>query len=288
MKRLEPVLVAEKPDWVLLYGDTNSTIAGALVASKLRQRCAHIEAGLRSFNRAMPEELNRIATDHLSDLLLCPTNTAMDNLRNEGLGTRSALTGDVMHDAALFYGRRAIAHEAAGVIAVPKGRDELFALATVHRAENTDDPEKLGRILTALNQIAREVCPVLLPLHPRTLKAMETAGLSAGVIEILPPVSFFQMLLLESRATLILTDSGGVQKEAYFAKRPCVTLRDDTEWVETLDNGCNVLAGTDPSRIVTAAYRATEAGPWRQLYGDGNAGTAILRTLQQKEAEPAF
>jgi len=286
IKRIEPILHSEAPDWVLLYGDTNSTLAGAVVSSKMGLPTAHIEAGLRSFDRRMPEELNRVATDHLSDLLLCPTETAIENLRREGLEARSAQTGDVMYDAALFYHRRAEQREATGAISLPPiaRTDAPFALATVHRAENTDAPEKLAAILEALDALARDVCPVLLPLHPRTLKAIEAAHLSAGRIEILPPASFFQMLLLEARASLIMTDSGGVQKEAYFANRPCVTLRNETEWVETLENRCNVLAGSDPARIKAAAAGAATAGPWRQLYGDGDAGTRILEVLSSQRA----
>jgi UDP-GlcNAc3NAcA epimerase len=276
MKRLEPVLIAEKPDWVLLYGDTNSTMAGALVASKLHSPCAHVEAGLRSFNRRMPEELNRIVTDHLSDLLFCPTATAIENLAHEGLRDRAVLTGDVMYDAALEFRHRAEAGQAPVAAGWKPGE---FALATVHRAENTDDPTRLRAILGALERISLEICPVVFPLHPRTAKAAP-AGWSPGRVHALPPLGYLDMLLLESRARFILTDSGGVQKEAYFMRTPCITLRDETEWVETLENRCNVLAGADEERILAAAWNAGGAGPWTNAYGDGRAGEHILRSLR--------
>lgn len=281
IKRIEPILMAEKPDWVLLYGDTNSTLAGAVTSSKLHLPTAHIEAGLRSFDRRMPEELNRIATDHLSDLLLCPTQTAIENLAREGLASRAVLTGDVMYDAACFYRERAEKLEAEGNLELPPlaRHGAAFALATVHRAENTDDFDKLAAILRALERIACEICPVLLPLHPRTLHVLRASGWSPEKISILPPASFFQMLLMESRARFIVTDSGGVQKEAYFMRRPCITLREDTEWVETLEGGCNVLTGADEARIWEAACQTASAGPWRNLYGGGDAGTTILEAL---------
>ena len=276
MKRLEPVLSAERPDWLLLYGDTNSTLAGAVVGAKLGVRMAHIEAGLRSFNRHMPEEINRIVADHLCDRLLCPTSTAVDNLEREGLTARTILTGDVMYDAVLH------AQEVAEQHAAPEHRARQplsFALATVHRAENTDDPARLSEIVLALDRISREVCPVVLPLHPRTRKSIEALGVRTGKIELTEPASYMDMLLLESRARFILTDSGGVQKEAYFARVPCITLRDETEWVETLANGCNALTGANAERIITAALESVNAGPWTAVYGDGHAGRRIIESL---------
>jgi UDP-GlcNAc3NAcA epimerase len=279
LKKLEPALAEGRPDWVLLYGDTNSTLAGAVAAAKMGFGVAHVEAGLRSYNRAMPEELNRIVADHLSDLLLCPTEAAMKNLAKEGLSARAVRTGDVMYDAAIAF--RQLAEERGGEVAEgwPAG---TFALATIHRAENTDDPERLKAILTALDGIAKEQCPVVLPLHPRTSAKLRELGWSVGSVTVVPPVGYLEMLLLEGRARFILTDSGGVQKEAYFAKVPCVTMRDETEWVETLANRCNVLTGADEGRIRDAASRAAESGPWTDLYGDGSAGEAILRTLMER------
>jgi UDP-GlcNAc3NAcA epimerase len=276
IRLLEPVLIAERPDWVLLYGDTNSTLAGALVASKLGMRTAHVEAGLRSFNRSMPEELNRVVTDHLSDLLLCPTSAAMNNLRREGLDHRAVVTGDVMYDAMLVGAERAEQQEG------PLTRDWLsgtFALATVHRAENTNDHRRLRAILNGLEQVAAEICPVVLPLHPRTRKAAAEIGWTPHNVRAIRPISYLEMLLLERRARLILTDSGGVQKEAYFARVPCVTLRDETEWVETLEGGCNTLAGANEHRIIEAARATANAGPWTAIYGTGNAGGVIVEKL---------
>jgi len=231
LKRLEPVLDAETPDWVLLYGDTNSTLAGALVAAKAGFSIAHIEAGLRSHRRAMPEEINRIVADHLSELLFCPTALAVENLRKEGLDQRAVMTGDVMYDACLEF--RDIAAKRSHPLA-DSWNPGAFALATVHRAENTDHPDRLREILNALDFIARTVCPVLWPLHPRTGKRLSEMRWSARSVTIIPPVSYLEMLLLEARARFILTDSGGVQKEAYFLEVPCITLRDETEWQETL------------------------------------------------------
>jgi UDP-GlcNAc3NAcA epimerase len=277
LKRLEPVLAAEKPDWVLLYGDTNSTLAGAVVASKLVLRTAHIEAGLRSHRRGMPEEINRVVADHLSDLLLCPTPLAIENLRKEGLGERAVLTGDVMKDASIMY--RAEAERRNGGVA-GRWRTGEFALVTVHRAENTDHPERLTRIVSALDEIARTLCPVVWPVHPRTKKRLTEMGCAPDGVVMIEPVSYFEMLLLEGRARFILTDSGGVQKEAYFFRVPCVTLRDETEWVETLARNCNVLTGACEKKIVEAARAVDQAGPWTAVYGNGDAGDRILAALQ--------
>jgi UDP-GlcNAc3NAcA epimerase len=279
IKRLEPVLAQEQPDWVLLYGDTNSTLAGAVVASKMGLRVAHVEAGLRSFNRRMPEELNRIATDHLSDLLLCPTQTAIENLRREGLENRAILTGDVMYDAVLAFRQRA---ESQGGQLADRWRPGAFALATVHRAENTDDSTRLLPIITALDEIAATICPVVLPLHPRTEKRLGEMGWVPRTLTVIRPISYLEMILMQSRARFILTDSGGVQKEAYFAQVPCITLRDETEWLETLANNCNVLVGADKGRILAAAAKADHAGPWTAAYGDGQAGGNVLEAMRTR------
>ncbi|MBI4576427.1 MAG: UDP-N-acetylglucosamine 2-epimerase (non-hydrolyzing) [Planctomycetes bacterium] len=283
MTRLEPVLRDAPADWVVLYGDTNSTLAGALVAAKLGLRIAHVEAGLRSYNRQMPEEINRVTADHLSDLLLCPTPTAVRNLAREGLQDRAVLVGDVMYDAALRY--RDVAEGRGGDLA-ETWRPGTFALATVHRQENTDDVHRLATILGALDRIAERICPVLLPLHPRTRKAMAEAGLSCRSVTTLRPVSYLEMLLLEGRARFVLTDSGGVQKESYFVRTPCITLRNETEWVETLENRCNVLAGADEEAICAAAGCARQAGPWTAVYGDGRAAQAMLGALEVALMEP--
>lgn len=276
LKGLEAVFEQTRPDWVVLYGDTNSTLAGAVAASKLHLRVAHVEAGLRSWNRRMPEEINRIVADHLSDLLLCPTAAAMDNLAKEGLLARARRTGDVMYDAFLWFQQEAGRHRSEVVDA---WRGKRFALATVHRAENTDDEPRLRAILDALEEVSASVAPVLLPLHPRTRQRIVDLGWTAKSVYLLDPVSYLEMLVLEAEARLILTDSGGVQKEAYFAKRPCVTLRDETEWVETLHDGCNTLAGADRAAIIQAAQHSDVAGPWTDLYGDGRSGQAILDAL---------
>jgi len=280
LKALEPVLQAGKPDWVLLYGDTNSTLAGTLAAAKLGLRLAHVEAGLRSYRRTMPEEINRVVADHLSDLLCCPTSLAFDNLRKEGLEDRAVITGDVMYDAVLLYRELAEAHN--GRLAQTWHARE-FALATVHRAENTDDEFRLRSIVQALERVASTICPVLWPMHPRTLKRLGELGSPLSSVAAIDPVSYFQMLLLESRARFVLTDSGGVQKEAFFFHVPCITLRDETEWEETLENRCNVLAGCNEERILEAAGSAAQAGPWQLAFGDGNAAGAILNTLADWE-----
>ena len=277
LKRLEPVLMSEKPDWVLLYGDTNSTLAGALVAAKLDLRMAHIESGLRSYRRAMPEEINRIVTDRLSDLLFCPTPLAVENLRKEGLQDRAVMTGDVMYDASLAFKQVA---EARGGPLTHAWKPAQFALATVHRAENTDDPEHLRAIVEALDKIATSICPVVWPMHPRTKKKLADLSLSTGSISVIQPVSYLDMLLLQGRARFILTDSGGVQKEAYFLKVPCITMRDETEWQETLENNCNVLTGPCKDKITAAAASVDQAGPWAAAYGNGNAGGAMLDALR--------
>lgn len=276
IKRLEPVVAEHRPDWVLLYGDTNSTLAGAVVCAKLGVWVAHVEAGLRSYNRRMPEEINRIVADHLSDLLFCPTAASVRNLEKEGLSDRAVLSGDVMYDAALHY--RNLAETRGGPLA-EQWKPKSFALATLHRVENTDDPEKLRSIFAALERVAREICPVLLPLHPRTRKCLSAAGIEAQEVALIPPVSYLEMLLLEGRARFILTDSGGVQKEAYFLRIPCVTLRNETEWVETLEARCNILAGGGCEDIIGAARRTGEAGPWNACYGEGKAGVATIGAL---------
>ena len=281
IKRLESALSNLKPDCVLLYGDTNSTLAGAVVCSKMGVPVAHIEAGLRSFNRRMPEEINRVVADHLSDILFCPTKAAVGNIDREGLADRAVFCGDIMYDSAIYFGRLA---ERRGGILAEQFPPKTFALATIHRAENTDDPERLRRIFAALESVARNTCAVALPLHPRTRKSIATAGIISQAVTILSPLSYLDMLFLERRARFIITDSGGVQKEAYFAQVPCITTRDETEWVETLENGCNVLTGADGAAITDTIADIGGAGPWTAQYGDGNSCEVILETLLRRRA----
>lgn len=244
---IEELLLAEKPDRVLVYGDTNSTLAGALAAAKLHVPVAHVEAGLRSFDMRMPEEVNRILTDQVSDILFCPTNAAVANLEREGFRHRPvdiSLVGDVMNDAALVFAPRAA--RSAGAT-----HEGGFILATIHRAENTDDPTRLAAIVGALNQLHEHVAPVVLPLHPRTAKSLKAARLTLDVL-LIDPVGYLEMLWLLQRTALVLTDSGGVQKEAYFFGKPCVTMRNQTEWVELVESGANLVVGTEREAAVAA------------------------------------
>ena len=278
---VEQILLDEKPDWLLVYGDTNSTLAGALAAAKLHVPVCHVEAGLRSFDKRMPEEVNRILTDHVSALLLCPTHAAIVNLRNEGVTQGVHHVGDVMYDAALMFAK--VAEPAAEVLARYGLGPKSFSLATVHRAENTDDPQRLQGILTALSNLATSVRPVLLPLHPRTRATLKSRGLEPlldrnPAFKVVEPVPFLDMIVLEQQASLILTDSGGVQKEAYFQRVPCVTLRDETEWVETVESGWNQLAGADRARIEQAAA-AAKPGAVIDEYGAGEAAGSVVDLL---------
>ena len=257
LARCEEVIVSEKPHLVLVYGDTNSTLAGALAAAKLHIPVAHVEAGLRSFNRRMPEEINRVLTDHVSDLLFIPTETARKNLNAEGIVKGVHLVGDVMYDAAVQH--REIAKQHSHVLHDVGVASKQFFLATVHRAENTDAPDRLAGIVSAFEELA-QIKPVVWPLHPRTRKRMSELGIALKQenLKIIEPASFLDMMLLESNASLILTDSGGVQKEAQWFAVPCVTLRDETEWVETVESGWNRLAGADRAAILDAAKESLE------------------------------
>lgn len=275
LEAIEKALIDFKPKWVLVYGDTDSTLAGALAASKLHIRVAHVEAGLRSFNRQMPEEINRIVTDHLSDILFAPTQTAIDNLAREGI-KHGHLVGDVMYDVALHYGAQVEARSAP-----MENLPTEFALATVHRASNTDDPALLGAILEGFS---KSPLPVVLPLHPRTRKMISTFGLALpDRLIVSQPVGFLDMVWLERQAKVILTDSGGVQKEAYFQGVPCVTLREETEWTELVDAGWNRLCPPTSGDAIVAAIEAalTSKPPQAQLYGDGNASGKIARLLAE-------
>jgi UDP-GlcNAc3NAcA epimerase len=281
LEKIEEVLVAEKPDCVLVYGDTNSTLAGALAARKLHIRVMHVEAGLRSFNMEMPEEINRILTDRISDILCCPTDHAIENLRNEGFDhfpCTIAKTGDVMQDAAMYYSTLSPARS--DIIMRLGLTNNGFALCTIHRAENTDDRTRLVAIVEALNRIASET-RLVLPLHPRTRKIMDGLGLKL-VFTPIDPVGYFDMLELLKGAKIVLTDSGGVQKEAFFFAKPCVTIRDETEWVELVAGGYNQLAGADSDRIVSAYQEMSQLqfNDLKDLYGSGRASAQIVRLLQ--------
>jgi UDP-GlcNAc3NAcA epimerase len=271
---IETAVLGEQPEIVLVYGDTNSTLAGALAASKLRVPIAHVEAGLRSFDRAMPEELNRVLVDRVSSLLFAPSETAVSNLKNEGITEGVHDVGDVMLDANLRLApiarERSEALELAGVEAGG------YALVTVHREANTREPA-LGRIVEGLNALEE---PVVFPLHPRTGGAIESQGLQlGGHVRPRPPAGYLDFAALASQARVILTDSGGVQKEAYWYEVPCVTLRENTEWVETVEAGWNRLVGTDPSTIATAAREARPGAEHPPLYGDGHAADLIADVL---------
>lgn len=278
---VEKVLDEEKPDWLLVYGDTNSTLAGALAASKMHIPVAHVEAGLRSYNRKMPEEINRVLTDHVSKLLLCPTTTAVENLRREGILSGVYQVGDVMFDCMLHY--RAKIENSSPVLTALGLRRGDFVLATVHRAENTDSEENLQEIFEAFNEIAKQI-PVLVTLHPRTQKYLTNYGINVSPgVRLLEPVTYLQMIELECNARAILTDSGGVQKEAFFAGTPCITLREETEWVETVECGANILCGASKSRIVDAFINLEKLKPEIdlvfKLYGNGKASDKIVNLL---------
>jgi len=304
IKRSEKVLIKEKPDWVLVFGDTNSTLAGALAASKISIPIAHIEAGLRSFNKEMPEETNRVLTDHCSNILFCPTETAIRNLKNEGfknilnngklvslssikLPVKSYISpivinvGDIMYD--LLSISLEIAEKKSTALEKLKLKPKEYNLATVHRAENTADKDRLKNIIEAFIEISKEKI-VVFPIHPRTKKILETFNLSFSnfnKLYLIDPVSYFDMLLLEKNANRILTDSGGVQKEAYILGTPCITLRNETEWVETVKSGWNLIAGTNKKRIIESTLKSSPISDYKylELFGDGNTAEKIIYFL---------
>ncbi len=307
LKRTEEVLLKGKPDWVLVYGDTNSTLAGALAAAKLYIPVTHIEAGLRSYNKNMPEEINRVLTDHCSDILFCPTKTAVKNLEKQGfinivnegklIGNNfysdlRLLTynlplvinvGDIMYDA--FLMSLEIAEKKSTILSTLDIEPKSYYLITVHRAENTDNPDKLINILEALIEISKQN-PVIFPIHPRTKKALSSLALPQPLpsrLNIIDSTSYFDMLILEKHAIKILTDSGGVQKEAYWLKVPCITLREQTEWVETVEAGWNVVVGTDKKRIIESIVNTSPITDCisQKLYGDGKTAKKIIRLLRE-------
>lgn len=279
LEEIEKICLSVKPDYVMVYGDTNSTLAGALAASKLHLPVVHIEAGLRSFNMGMPEEINRILTDQVSNILFCPTDTAIKNLQAEGFEKKIVKifnVGDVMQDSSLHFAEYAKEIEDLNHI-IKTG----FILATLHRAENTDDFERLKNIINALNYIHQNILPVVLPIHPRTKKTIKNLNLDVQVTMI-EPVGYLEMLWLLKNSSLVLTDSGGVQKEAFFFRKPCVTMRDQTEWVELIEQGVNVLAGADVELIIQSTKRmlGKEIQDQTNLYGGGQAANTIVNILE--------
>lgn len=283
-ERIEDVLLEEKPDCIIVYGDTNSTLAGAIAAKKLKIKIAHIEAGLRSFNIIMPEEQNRLLSDRISDFLFCPTEKAMYNLIKEGIadslyGQKAYFTGDVMYDAVLHY--KSIADKTSDILEVCNLTENNFILTTIHRAETTDNISTLKEILETLNEISNDI-EVVIPIHPRTKNIMLQNNLDQGKLTLIEPVSYFDMLKLEQNAKLIMTDSGGVQKEAFFMRKPCITLRNETEWVELIENKVNYLAGVKKDKILEYYDKIkllNQADFEKGFYGDGRAGEKILKIL---------
>jgi len=277
MRGLEGVLEKEAPDLVLVYGDTNSTLAGALVAAKRHVPVGHVEAGLRSFNRTMPEEINRVMSDHLSELLFCPTQTAVDNLRREGITKGVHLVGDVMYDVALHSAQAARGRDIVERLGLRPGD---YVLVTLHRPGNVDDRETLRGIVDALVRCGR---PVVFPVHPRTRKNLEAFGLweaLRGKVTAIDPVDYLDFLALLMKAQKVATDSGGVQKEAYFFGVPCVTLRDETEWIETVEDGWNAVVGTETEDILHAIANFNPTGTKAKSFGDGHAAERIARILE--------
>lgn len=281
MIEIEKVVLQENPDWILVYGDTNSTLAGALVASKLHIKLAHVEAGLRSFNNKMPEEINRIVTDRLSNILFCPTDYAVENLEKEGFENftekKIVKTGDIMLDASLFYSKKESGFD--------KDVPENFVLCTTHRAENTDSDEKLSTIFDSLNHIGK-TNKVVLPLHPRTKSKLENLKgdykKEYPNIIFLDPFGYLEMIWCLNHCKFVITDSGGLQKEAYFFKKMCLTLRDETEWRELVDNGYNILTGINKEEIIEKSKKILDIKKdfSKELYGDGKAGELILEKLK--------
>lgn len=277
LEAIERILFDETPDALLVYGDTNSTLAGALAAAKLHIPVVHVEAGLRSFNRKMPEETNRVLTDHISTLLFCPTEVAVRHLSNEGITSGVHMVGDVMKDALDYWKARGA--QGGEILEELNTVPEAYYLATVHRAENVDSPERLSAILEAFSQLDR---PVILPIHPRTRHTLETRDQSLPRnVKAIDPVGYLEMLELESNARALLTDSGGVQKEAYMLGVPCITLRDETEWVETVDAGWNTLVGASKSAILKATQRIHSSKERPDLYGDGHASDRIADVIAE-------
>lgn len=273
MIKIEEVLLREKPDYTLVYGDTNSTIAGSLSSVKLHIPVAHVEAGLRSFNRSMPEEINRIVTDHISNLLFAPTTTAIKNLEKEGLADIACFTGDVMYDSVLYY-TNVIRNnpEKYNTNRLP----DLYLLATIHRAENTDNPENILNILEAFSNTDY---PVIFPVHPRTRKVISSITDLPENVHLIEPVGYLEMLKLTMNAHKVITDSGGLQKEAYFLGKQCITIRSETEWIETMHDDWNIITGTQPGKILMAIHSNIPVAPHKPGFGNGKAAVLILEKL---------
>jgi UDP-GlcNAc3NAcA epimerase len=295
LKGIEDLLLREKPSYVIVYGDTNSTLAGALAAVKLHIPVVHVEAGLRSFNRAMPEEINRIAADHVSDFLFCPTQSAVEQLRREGIVNNVEFTGDVMLDATRTF--TPVATQRSVVLKDLGLSSKQFILVTIHRAENTDSMERMQELVNTLCRLEQ---PAVFAMHPRLRHKLEQephyrelnqALLAARHLQIVTPLPYLDMLSLESNAQLIITDSGGVQKEAYFVGTPCLTLRDETEWTETLSDGWNRLVGTSPDKILPLVHSlwsrngaSPASAPALAAFGDGKASDRMVQILQERES----
>lgn len=292
LEKIEDILLKEKPDGVVVYGDTNSTLAGALAASKLHIPVFHVEAGLRSYNRLMPEEQNRVLTDHLSTLLLCPTKTALNNLAKEGITEGVYFTGDIMYDAVLRFSQLSERRYGSGAwlreTANSNNNEDLklsaknYYLATIHRAENTDNKDRLQGIFKAFGKLDK---PVVMPMHPRTrhLLGASISSLASNII-VVEPVGYLLMLYLTANAYMVLTDSGGLQKEAYFLKTPCTTLRGETEWIETLENGWNVISAVDSASIIRNATRPLNCSQYDQQleFGEGRAAEVIVDRIEER------
>ncbi|AGB49921.1 UDP-N-acetylglucosamine 2-epimerase [Methanomethylovorans hollandica DSM 15978] len=278
LKKIEEVLIKEEPDIVLTYGDTNSTLAGALSAAKLHIKNAHVESGLRSFDRSMPEEINRILTDHCSDLLFCPTKNAVDNLKTEGITTNVYLTGDVMADSLLY--NKEIAEERSTILSDLDLNSKEYAVATIHRASNTDNRENLTNIVDAFSQLDETI---VFPVHPRTQKLLKEYGLYESLsssVKLVEPLGFLDFIKLMAHSKMILTDSGGIQKEAYILKIPCITLRENSEWVETIEDGWNVLVGTDKEKIFQAVNSFHPSLKLhKDRFGNGDAAEKIAAII---------
>ncbi|UVT16841.1 MAG: UDP-N-acetylglucosamine 2-epimerase (non-hydrolyzing) [Nitrospira sp.] len=280
LKAVEEVLQKELPDVVIVYGDTNSTLAAALAAAKLHIPVAHVEAGLRSFNRTMPEEINRVMTDHLSTWLFAPSTVSRDNLGREGIEAGVHVVGDIMYDALLLH--RASAERRSNILTRLELSPRSYYVATIHRAENTDHPDRLRSILQAFQTVKK---PVILPLHPRTKKKLNEYAVQAGNnVRCLDPLGYLDMVRLQEHAACVLTDSGGVQKEAYYLRIPCVTFRTETEWIETVTAGWNIVCGSDTATIVNAVEKMERCqAPHRSLYGDGRATERIVEVLTSRK-----
>lgn len=281
IERIEEIILHEQPGALLVYGDTNSTLAGALAAAKLHIPVAHVEAGIRSFNKRMPEEINRICTDHVSTLLFCPTQHGIDNLKNEGLYDKEKviLTGDIMYDSSMLF--KKFSQEP--TFKLPPN----FILSTIHRAENTDSIGKLKGIIEGLNKM-NETVPVIMPIHPRTEKFIIHAGIKVA-FQTIEPVGYLEMIHMLKSCSLVLTDSGGLQKEAYFFKKPCVTIRDQTEWVELVENGANILANAEANDIIykTNMMLNKDIDYNIDLYGDGHSAKKIVAALLKLATKPS-